>query len=47
MLEFGSGVGLLAIYLCSLGVNVVLSDLPQMKDMAERNINLNRDILKA
>ncbi len=46
MLEFGSGVGLLGIYLAALGANVVLSDLPAIKDMAERNINLNRDVLK-
>lgn len=46
MLEFGCGVGLLGIYMGAIGVNVVLTDLPAIKDMAERNINLNRDIIK-
>lgn len=46
VMEFGCGVGLLSIYLGALGVNTVLTDLPQMKDMAERNINLNREVLK-
>lgn len=46
ILEFGSGVGLLGIYLSCIGANTVLSDLPQLKDIVVRNINLNRDILK-
>jgi tRNA1(Val) A37 N6-methylase TrmN6 len=44
--EFGSGVGLLGIYLGAMGANIVLSDLPQLKNMIERNINLNKNMLK-
>lgn len=46
LLELGSGVGLLGIYLGCLGSDVLLTDLPALKEMASRNINLNRDMLK-
>ena len=46
MLELGSGVGLLGLYLTCLGANVVLTDLPQLKDIVERNININKDLFK-
>jgi len=33
ILEFGCGVGLLGIYLAAIGINVVMSDVPAIKDM--------------
>ena len=46
VLELGSGVGLLGIYLGCLGANVVLTDLPVLKSLSPNNINLNREMLK-
>ena len=42
----GCGVGLVGLYLGCLGANVILTDLPSMKDMVERNININKDKIK-
>jgi predicted RNA methylase len=50
ILELGSGVGLLAVYLAALGkflliclgCNVAMTDMPAMKELAERNANINR-----
>jgi hypothetical protein len=39
-------VGFLGVYLGCLGSDVVLADVPSMRDLAERNININRQILK-
>ena len=36
----------MGIYLACLGANVVLSDLPVLKEMIEKNVNLNRELLK-
>jgi hypothetical protein len=45
-LELGSGVGLLGVYLGCLGANVIMGDVASMKDMATRNININKKIIK-
>lgn len=34
LLEFGSGAGFLGIYLGCIGANVLLTDLPPIKEMA-------------
>lgn len=34
VLELGAGVGLVGIYLACLGSNVVMADLPALRDMA-------------
>lgn len=39
-------MGFLGVYLACLGSDVVLGDVPSMRDLAERNININRQILK-
>ena len=46
VLELGAGVGLVSIYLACLGSRVVMADVPALQDMAERNIGLNRNIIK-
>ena len=46
ILELGCGMGLLGIYLACIGGTVMLTDLPVVKDMVERNINLNKKLLK-
>lgn len=46
MLELGCGVGMLGIYLACLGSNVLMSDVSVLKDLVERNININRKMLK-
>ena len=46
ILELGSGTGLLGIYLGCLGVNVVMADLSSVKDLTERNISLNKSMIK-
>ena len=46
ILELGSGVGLVGVYLACLGSKVVMADLPALREMAERNIGLNRKMIK-
>jgi len=46
ILELGCGVGFLGIYLATLGNKVILSDLPSMKELVERNIGLNKSLIK-
>ena len=42
----GCGLGFLGIYLGCLGANVFMADVPSVKDLAERNININKKLLK-
>lgn len=46
ILELGCGVGLLSVYLGCLGANVIMTDLPPLKELIEKNININRYMLK-
>ena len=45
IVEIGSGVGLVGIYLAALGSNVILCDTPALKDLVEKNININRKMV--
>ena len=42
VLELGCGVGLVGLYLAALGTNVALCDTPALKDLVDKNININR-----
>jgi methylase of polypeptide subunit release factors len=46
ILELGSGVGFLGIYLACLGNNVIMGDVPSIRDLTERNIGLNKGVIK-
>jgi len=46
VLDIGCGVGLVGLYLTALGANVSLCDLPALRDLVEKNININRQMLK-
>jgi predicted RNA methylase len=46
ILDLGCGTGLLGVYLCCLGANTFLADVPSVRDLAERNISLNKNLLK-
>ncbi len=46
ILELGCGIGLLGIYLGILGAEVTMGDLAPMRDIVEKNINLNSELLK-
>lgn len=46
IIDIGSGVGLLGLYLAALGANVTLCDVPVMRDLIEKNIKINREMLK-
>ena len=46
MLELGCGAGLLGVYLGALGANVLMADVPSVRDLAQRNIHLNKSIIK-
>ena len=45
-MELGCGAGLLGIYLGCLGANVFMADVPSVRDLAERNIGINKKLLK-
>ena len=47
LLELGCGVGLLGVYLGCLGANVLMADVPPVRDLAERNISMNKSLLRA
>jgi hypothetical protein len=42
----GCGAGLLGVYLGALGADVLMADVPSVRDLALRNINLNKSIIK-
>ncbi len=44
-LDLGCGTGLLGIYLACLGARSLLADVPSVRDLAERNISLNRALI--
>jgi len=46
VLELGCGAGLLGVYLGALGADVIMADVPSVRDQATRNINLNKSIIK-
>lgn len=46
IMELGCGVGLVGIYLACLGGNVMMVDVPSLKDLVERNIGLNKNMIK-
>ena len=46
VLELGCGIGLLGVYLGCLGCNVIMADVPPVRDLAERNIGLNKGLFK-
>ena len=47
ILELGCGIGLLGVYLGCLGANVLMADVPPVRDLAERNISMNKSLLRA
>jgi predicted RNA methylase len=46
ILDLGCGVGFVGVYLACLGCQVILADFPSMKDLAERNIGINKPLFK-
>lgn len=46
VLDLGCGVGFIGVYLACLGCEVILADMPSMKDLVERNIGLNKSLFK-
>lgn len=46
VLDLGCGVGFIGVYLACLGCEVLLADIPSMKDLVERNIGLNKSLFK-
>lgn len=46
VLDLGCGVGFFGVYLACLGCEVILADMPSMKDLVERNIGLNKSLFK-
>jgi hypothetical protein len=45
VLELGCGVGLLGIYLGTLGCKVMMVDGAGLKDLVERNLRINADVV--
>ncbi len=44
-MELGCGVGLLGIYLGTLGCKVMMVDGAGLKEMVERNVRINADVV--
>ena len=39
-------MGLLGVYLGCIGCNVLMADVPSVRDLAERNIGLNKGLIR-
>jgi 16S rRNA G1207 methylase RsmC len=46
VLDLGCGIGFVGVYLACLGCQIILADVPSMKDLVERNIGLNKSLFK-
>jgi predicted RNA methylase len=46
VLDLGCGAGFVGIYLACLGSQVLLADLPSIRDLAQRNIGINKGVLQ-